>query len=69
VDKYAYLATFDEIEENDFNLNIPRYIDTFEPEPEIDIVAVQQEIRSLEQQLTGIEKKLIGYLEELGLDG
>ncbi|MFC1976597.1 N-6 DNA methylase, partial [Chloroflexota bacterium] len=68
IDKYAYLATFDEIAENDFNLNIPRYIDTFEPEPEIDIAVVQHEIRSLEQQLAGVEKKLIGYLEELGFN-
>ena len=37
VDKYAYLADFDEIKENDFNLNIPRYVDTFEPEPSVDI--------------------------------
>ncbi|TVM11048.1 type I restriction endonuclease subunit M, partial [Oceanidesulfovibrio indonesiensis] len=43
VDKYAYLASFDEIKENDFNLNIPRYVDTFEEEEEIDLVAVLQE--------------------------
>ena len=44
VDKYAYAATFDEMEENEFNLNIPRYVDTYEPEPEVDIRAVRQEI-------------------------
>ena len=44
VDKYSYAATFDEIVENDFNLNIPRYVDTYEPEPEVDIAAVRQEI-------------------------
>src|SRR5690606_24837268 len=40
-EKYSYVATFDEIEENEFNLNIPRYVDTFEEEPEVDIAAVQ----------------------------
>jgi type I restriction enzyme M protein len=44
VDRYACVATFAEIKENDFNLNIPRYVDTFEPEPEIDITNVQAEI-------------------------
>lgn len=42
VDKYAYLATLEEIAENDFNLNIPRYVDTFEEEAEIDLMAVLQ---------------------------
>ena len=46
--KYAYRATFDEIKENDFNLNIPRYVDTFEEEEEVDILAVQKEIEQLE---------------------
>jgi len=67
VDKYAYLATFAEIEENDFNLNIPRYVDTFEPEPDIDVSAVQAEIGKLGQQLVAVEEKMLGYLEELGL--
>ena len=37
VDKYAHVATIDEIKENDYNLNIPRYVDTFEPEPPVAI--------------------------------
>jgi len=65
-DKYSYSATFDEIQENDFNLNIPRYVDTFEPEPEVDIPAVQKTITGLEKQLTGVRAKMDGYLEELG---
>ena len=52
MDKYAHLATFEEIEENDFNLNIPRYVDTFEEEEEIDIDAVQLEIDRLEEELS-----------------
>ena len=66
IEKYSYLASFDEIEENEFNLNIPRYVDTFEPEPEIDIVAVQKEIAGLENKLSDIQGKMNGYLKELG---
>ena len=50
------------------NLNIPRYVDTFEPEPEVDIPAVQPEIEYLEQQLAETREKMDGYLNELGLD-
>ncbi len=66
IEKYSYSATFDEIEENDFNLNIPRYVDTFEPEPEVDIPAVQEKIQGLENELAGVRTKMDGYLEELG---
>ena len=65
-DKYSYSAPFAEIEENDFNLNIPRYVDTFEPEPEVDIPAVQKKIQGLEKQLAQTRKKMDGYLKELG---
>ncbi len=66
VEKYAYRAAFDEIQENDFNLNIPRYVDTFEEEEEIDIAAVQQEIEDLEKQLAETRKEMANYLHELG---
>lgn len=68
VDKYAYPATLAEVEENEFNLNIPRYVDTFEPEPEVDIPAVRKEIATLEGELAAVEKELNGYLKELGMD-
>ena len=67
VEKYATRATFQEIEENEFNLNIPRYVDTFEPEPEIDIKATQARIDRLEEELVEIRGKMKGYLEELKL--
>ncbi len=67
VDKYAYRAKFDEIKENEFNLNIPRYVDTFEEEKEIDIAAVQKEIEGIEKELAGTRIKMAGYLKELGL--
>ena len=67
VDKYAHLASLDEIKENDFNLNIPLYVDTFEEEEEVDIKAVQEEIVSLESELAQVRTKMDGYLKELGL--
>jgi len=66
VDKYAYLATHDEIKENDYNLNIPRYVDTFEEEEEIDLMAVRKEREALKQQLNELEVEMGKYLEELG---
>ena len=67
VGKYAHAATFEEIAENEFNLNIPRYVDTYEPEPEVDIPAVRQEIADLEAELAEVEAELEGYLKELDL--
>ena len=65
-DKYAYVATPEEIAENDYNLNIPRYVDTFEEEEEIDIVAAQKEIDALEIELKEVQAKMKQYLAELG---
>ena len=66
VDKYAYLATLQEVKDNDYNLNIPRYVDTFEEESEIDLVAVRAEREQLKTQLAELEVKMAKYLEELG---
>jgi len=66
VDKYAYLAGLEEIRENDFNLNIPRYVDTFEDEEPIEIEAVQEEIEGLEGELAEIQIRMRSYLQELG---
>lgn len=67
IQKYAHLATVDEIEENDFNLNIPRYVDTFEEEAAVDIQAVNAELAEVESALAETEKKMKVYLEELGV--
>lgn len=64
-EKYAHLAPFDEIKENDFNLNIPRYVDTFEEEAEIDIDAVQAEIEQLEGELVAVRAKMAAMLKEI----
>ena len=67
VDKYAYDASFDEIKENDFNLNIPRYVDTFEEEELVDIDQVKQNIADIETELAQVQAQMQKYLEELGL--
>ena len=68
VDKYSHRASLDEITENDFNLNIPRYVDTFEPEEEIDVAALQKQISTIEAELAEVRGRMAGYLKELGVD-
>ena len=67
LDTLAERATFEEVKENDFNLNIPRYVDTFEPEAPVDLKKVQKEITRLEDELVGVRKEIGRYLKELGL--
>lgn len=67
VEKYAHAASLEEVEENDYNLNIPRYVDTFEEEEEIDIKAVMKEIKELEAKRDELDKEINVYLKELGL--
>jgi len=64
-DKFSYVATAAEIQENDFNLNIPRYVDTFEEEAEVDIAAVQKEIEQLEGELVKVQTEIDVYLKQL----
>ena len=61
------MASFDEIKENDFNLNIPRYVDTFEEEELVDIDEVQKNIANIEAELAEVQARMEKYLEELGL--
>jgi len=67
IDKYAYVATREEIRENDHNLNIPRYVDTFEEEEEVDIPAVQKRIEKLEDELAEVRAEIADCLKELGV--
>lgn len=69
VEQYAHLASPEEIMENGYNLNIPRYVDTFEPEENIDLAAVQQHIEHIESELAEVRAKMAGYLKELGIHG
>ena len=68
VAKYSRNASPEEIAGNGFNLNIPRYVDTFEPEEEIDVAAVQKDIERIEAELAEVRAKMAGYLKELGVD-
>lgn len=68
VDKFAHVASFEEIQENDFNLNIPRYVDTSEPEPEIDLGEVNREMAATNHQIQAAEKELADMMEELTTD-
>ena len=65
IDKYAYPADIAEIEENDFNLNVPRYVDTFEEEEKIDIDAVQEEIDQLEEDLAAVRGEMGKLLKSI----
>ncbi len=67
IDKYSYVAPIAEVKDNDYNLNIPRYVDTFEEEEEIDLQAVTDEIRKLDQDMQAIDEKIAGYTKELGI--
>ena len=64
-DKYSYVATFDEVKENDYNLNIPRYVDTFEEEEPVDMSAVRQRIGTIEKDLEEVQSEMQQYLNKL----
>lgn len=66
-DKYSHIATLDEIKENDYNLNIPRYVDTFEEEELIDIDDVKKNISDIEAELADVQAKMAEYLKKLGI--
>lgn len=65
ISKYSHLSSFEELQENDFNLNISRYVDTFEEEKEIDVMAVQNEIEALEIELAQVRSKMSSILQEI----
>lgn len=67
IEKYSHLASLQEIADNDYNLNIPRYVDTFEEEEEIDIKAVMAEIKQLEAKRSELDAQIEVYLRELGI--
>jgi type I restriction enzyme M protein len=69
IDRLAYLASMNEIKENDYNLNIPRYVDTFEDDELIDIKEVQKNIVDIKNELKLVEEKMLKHMQELGLEG
>ena len=68
VDKYAYLATFEEIKENDFNLNIPRYVDTFEEEEPVDLAELGSSIQEIRKEKAELESSLHEMISSLEYD-
>lgn len=69
-DKYAYRATYEEVaEENEYNLNIPRYVDLFEPESPVNLEEVRREIQQIDEELEAVQLRLKQHLAELGYDG
>ncbi|MCT7862451.1 MAG: type I restriction-modification system subunit M [Lactobacillus crispatus] len=68
VERYAHVASFDEIKENDFNLNIPRYVDTFVPEPPVDLKEVAADLHETNIEIEKTQKELVGMLKDLTSD-
>ena len=68
IEKYAKVATLQEVKDNDYNLNIPRYVDTFEAEDEIDLNAIAQQLKDLEQQSQKTDEVIASFCKELGID-
>lgn len=68
IDKYAKVATLQEVKDNDYNLNIPRYVDTFEAEDEIDLNAIAQQLKDLEKQSQKTDEVIADFCKELGID-
>ena len=67
-DKYSYVAKLDEVKENDYNLNIPRYVDTFEEEEQIDVKKVAFLLKEFESREAEIDSTILNYTKELGID-
>lgn len=67
-DKYSYRASLDEIKDNDYNLNIPRYVDTFEEEEPVDLDRVVSELKELEAGMTEIDQTIRNFCDELGIE-
>ncbi|MBG9565631.1 type I restriction-modification system subunit M [Brevibacillus agri] len=68
IEKYSYAATLDEVRAHDYNLNIPRYVDTFEEEQVIDLQAIQTRLRQIDDEIISIDQELKCYLQELGVE-
>ena len=66
-DKYSYVAAMDEVIENDYNLNIPRYVDTFEEEEPVDLDKVSRGLQSLESDITDTDKTISDFCKELNI--
>ena len=68
IEKYAKVASLQEVKDNDYNLNIPRYVDTFEAEAEIDLDAIAKQLQALEVESQKTDAVIAGFCKELGID-
>ena len=67
-DKFAYIASLEELAENDYNLNIPRYVDTFEEEAPVDLAAVSMELKALNKDMVSTNATIADFCEQLGIN-
>ena len=67
-EKYSHLASLKEVEQNDYNLNIPRYVDTFDEEEQIDIIEVAKELKSLGEEMKQTDMHLAAFCKELNIE-
>jgi len=67
-DKFSYVSPLSEVAKNDYKLNIPRYVDTFEPEPEIDLISVTNTLSSIDENIADVDTKIAEYCNELGIE-
>ncbi|EWH12639.1 type I restriction-modification system, M subunit [Cellulophaga geojensis KL-A] len=68
IDKYSYVATLAEVKENDYNLNIPRYVDTFEEEAPVDLTTVAKDLKALEQDIAETDATIADFCKQLNID-
>lgn len=68
IEKYSYVATLEELKENDYNLNISRFVDTFEEEEEIDIAKISKQLHNLEESITNTDKTILSFCKELNIN-
>jgi len=68
IDKYSYVATLDEVKENDYNLNIPRYVDTFEEEEVIDLAEVSKQLKQVDELVEATDKTIADFCKQLNIE-
>lgn len=68
IEKFSHVAELSEVEENDFNLNIPRYVDTFEEEEPVDLAAVSEKLVALEKEMGETNQFITGCCEQLQIE-
>ncbi len=66
-DKYSYVAPLHEVKDNDYNLNIPRYVDTFEKEETVNLQQVADQLKALETEIQTTDTQIADYCKQLGI--